>query len=267
MFPRSVECPNALRTLNRECTVFAEYIEKEVLKEEKHEGTKRRTFSNVHSISCSTCNLLFDTLKEQREHYKSNVHTESLLFKEESESEEEQVFESPMITLKIKDSLFHAYKCLFTGQSDPSSHKFYFLSLINGGEMSSAIFDLSTFHPIKHKVIKRYVSRKSQGGSQLKNDNKKNSKANSAGAMIRRHNLVMFEQDIKDLQVEWSEALSKCTRFFLNRNSRNDSLIFSAGIVNRDSQSFLKIPFTTYRPSFEEICRVFTELVSLKKIS
>ncbi|KAJ0409157.1 hypothetical protein ATCC90586_004690 [Pythium insidiosum] len=135
--------------------------------------------------------------------------------------------------------------------------------LLRSGRFAGAVFDREK--AICHKTFQRYTTRRKQGGSQSANDNA-GGRAKSAGATLRRYNEQQLKQDIVDLLVQWKEHLQSTELIFLACVKAERQVFFGGKtpVLTADDTRIRRVPFITSRPTFEEVCRVRSELASVK---
>ncbi|CAO3675780.1 unnamed protein product [Umbelopsis ramanniana] len=150
--------------------------------------------------------------------------------------------------------------------------------MVGGGHFAAAVIDVGKSRAqesnssratsvIAHKTFHRYTTRRKQGGAQSANDNA-NGAANSAGSQIRRYNEVALKQEIRELLSQWRKYLQESDTIFVHAPSANKKIIYyyedaPLDINDKRIQSF---PFTTHRPTLNEIKRAFFELTDLKVV-
>lgn len=135
--------------------------------------------------------------------------------------------------------------------------------LLRSGRFAGAVFDKDT--AVCHKTFQRYTVRRKQGGSQSASDNA-GGKAKSAGATLRRYNEAALKQDVADLLAQWKDVLASTDLIFLS-SGKTDRATFFGGktpVLQPDDPRLRRIPFATFRPTFEELCRVRSELSSVR---
>jgi hypothetical protein len=135
---------------------------------------------------------------------------------------------------------------------------------IGAGHFAGAIFKCqdpakgqSKLVTVVQKTFHRYTTRRKQGGSQSANDNKSGA-ANSAGAQIRRYNETALEAEIKELLISWKTQLNACDLVFVRINpTQRRIFFFDQSVLDYRSFRVKSIPFTTRRPTFSELERIF----------
>jgi len=121
--------------------------------------------------------------------------------------------------------------------------------LLSGGKFAACIFGASGCL-MRHKVLKRYVVRGKQGGSQSSHD-KKGGKAKSIGAQMRREGEKRLAEDVQDLLSSWCEELRSCRVILVSLPAQKKSLVFGDWLNPRDPR-VRKIPFPGIgKPSLE----------------
>ncbi len=91
--------------------------------------------------------------------------------------------------------------------------------LMQAGSFVGTIFDRND--PIRHKVFRRYTTRRKQGGSQSSYDNSGSGRAQSAGANLRRANEQALANEIKALLLSWKDDLLRCSHIYMQVNLRH----------------------------------------------
>lgn len=111
------------------------------------------------------------------------------------------------------------------------------------------------------------IARRKQGGAQSANDNAKGA-ANSAGAQIRRYNEAKLKQEVQEILQEWKSHIEASEFVFLHAPSNNKKIVFGyeGAVLSRENSKIRNVPFTTRRPTLNEIRRVFIELCTLKVV-
>ena len=92
-------------------------------------------------------------------------------------------------------------------------------------------------------------ARKKQGGSQGLNDNAK-SKANSAGAMLRRYGEQALQEDIRSLMRDWEEHIEASERVFLRASTHGKKSFwgYEGAVLEKTDERIRVFPFPTRRP-------------------
>lgn len=174
-----------------------------------------------------------------------------------------------------------------------------FLSM--GGRFAAAIFHDSI--PLVHKSFVRYTTRKKQGGSQQSHDGSNmGHTAHSIGAAIRRKETRRFIEEVHLILQTWKHSIQQCQFIFLfapglnkqvfftktykrtltdtNTPASSLSAVFSPqspslssspsthgndndGGWNKNDPRLRSIPFSVYRPTFDEVCRVHQQLTTV----
>ena len=208
---------------------------------------------------------------------------------------------SPLIYFNSKylpeGSVFGVHKCLFsaTGVEDPlgsmrewqkatQGERVSALFMMGGGHFAAAIvshqrIDISgnakrhgeslqeqAVHFLEHKTFHRYTTRRKQGGSQSVMDNAKG-KANSAGSTLRRYNEAALRNDVQDLLKKWRPYLERCEHIFIRaKNVADRSVFFTENTpLTKVDPRIRTFPFTTRRPTTNELRRAWCEITYLKR--
>ena len=187
-------------------------------------------------------------------------------------------------TLFSNDQLEHPLEALSNWSKDIESvsNKFSVIFMIGGGHFAGAIIshqrlnisgnlrkqDITSQEQatmfLEHKTFHRYTTRRKQGGSQSAMDNAKG-KANSAGSSIRRYNEAALKVDVQTLLQDWKPYLDNCENIFIRARSAADRrMFFEEGFFSKDDQRIKGLPFTTGRPTVEELKKAWCEMTYLK---
>lgn len=93
------------------------------------------------------------------------------------------------------------------------------------------------------------LARKKQGGSQALNDNAK-SKANSAGAMLRRYGEQSLQEEIQALMIEWGDEIRSSEKIFLRASTAGKRSFwgYEGAVLEKGDERVVTFPFPTRRP-------------------
>jgi hypothetical protein len=94
-----------------------------------------------------------------------------------------------------------------------------------GGHFAIALFERDKI--IQHKTFHKYIVRAKQGTAQTAHDQKTGGKARSAGANLRRQNMLHLKQKIQELFQTWKNEIQRCSLIFVRAPSFNQQLLFS----------------------------------------
>lgn len=142
----------------------------------------------------------------------------------------------------------------------------WIILLCHGGYFSGAVF--AGKRVVAHKTFHAYVVRKKQGGRQMSRD-KSGRRPRSGGAQIRRHNEEKHEKEVKELKEMWRQHFCSADLIFTHLPGFNKDLFVSRSpsadefFFEKCDSRLRKIPFSTHRPSFAEVKRVFAELSTI----
>jgi hypothetical protein len=237
------------------------------------------------SLSCHICDKLkFGTLEEFRQHRRSADHLArqmgTLALATALPQAQEQVKENILPVLKIvcDNHLFLlVYKILLYGREDEQYKKnslpltsdlhqqlknisecHIFMGLNGGGYFAAAIIDIKHEKVVRSKTLRKYTSRRKQGGSQSSKDDASNHAACSAGAMIRRENEKrLCEQILELLDTSWKSDMNNVSLAICNGDS------FLQNILRKSNFAVRNFPFTTFRASLLELSRCFETLFTI----
>ncbi len=239
---------------------------------------------STKSLSCRVCHIDdFTNLAEFKAHRQSNNHlsklnaTMELSESHKSESEDEDSFKtgSPFLTVNHKSQSVTLYKTLIATKKEPIyeqleanlNHELFkrlealmklniLIALNGGGYFAAALFSLTESKLVASKTLKRYTSRRKQGGTQSNKDNTASRNIHSAGALIRRENEKKLREEISGLFGNWESTLQPVV-IYCNRDPYLLDLLPKYGTLKT-------LPFTTYQACFEEASRCFSELFRIK---
>lgn len=180
----------------------------------------------------------------------------------------------PVVEFSDGASLFKVYKTVLPGADtdafDPYSaltqareSRFrWAILLLRSGRFAGAVFDKEK--AVCHKTFQRYTVRRKQGGAQSASD--AGGKAKSAGATLRRYNEAALKQDVAALLEEWKRELDGADLIFLSSGKTDRSTFFpdKNPVLRTSDPRLRRIPFATGRPTFEEVCRVRSDLSSVR---
>lgn len=137
--------------------------------------------------------------------------------------------------------------------------------LFNGNHFAAAVFEGDNV--VVHRTFHHYVVRAKRGTAQSANDaQNKGNQAKSAGANLRRNNEASQAKLIQELLTDWQdEYLSKCTLIFLRVPGYKKNLFYGGKnpIFRVKDTRLRSIPFSTRRPTFNEVVRAHKELYSV----
>jgi hypothetical protein len=240
------------------------------------------------SKACRLCDVVFETLRDQREHAKSAQHIAAVQDSrndtsstDESESAEDAdslaARRQPMVFFGSGDQRFGVFKAAFVDNDDnvplPKQFQTFYHAISNmqwaflalsGGRFVGMIVNVATDEMIEHKTFQRYTVRRKQGGSQRGKDASGN-KPKSAGANIRRQNEVMLDNEVRALLNVWRNKLQACQRVFIYApGPYNKQTLFRESSPLKSSDPRLKsIPFPIGRLTLEAITHVYHRLNSV----
>ncbi|KAG1708208.1 hypothetical protein DVH05_024891 [Phytophthora capsici] len=193
----------------------------------------------------------------------------------DSEEEEKAVTTTePVVEFSDGTSVFKVFKNIFPNTEEEEfnpytsldsicSSKFrWAIFLLRSGRFAGAVFEKDK--ALCHKTFQRYTTRRKQGGAQSTSD--ASGKAKSAGATLRRYNEAALKQDVSALLNEWKDVLKDVELIFLSSGKTDRSTFFPEknAVLHSDDKRVRRIPFATFRPTFEEVCRVRSDLNSVR---
>jgi len=146
-------------------------------------------------------------------------------------------------------------------------NKTWAILMISGGYFAGAIFE--GHKNLAHKTIRRYTTRRKQGGSQSAKD-KQGKNIQSAGAMIRRANEKKLREEIHEIMtIEWKTMLQACNLIFMFAPGSNKTYFVNLdgalpGLLDKQDPRIHSVPFTTRRPTLVEIKRIHSILSTVE---
>ncbi|UJR23173.1 hypothetical protein I4U23_026193 [Adineta vaga] len=186
---------------------------------------------------------------------------------------------NPKIVLTLNDGRHLSfYRCLLHGKKNfPQESQeliitaqrlplcvYWCVVMAAGGHFAIALFERDKI--IQHKTFHKYIIRAKQGSAQSAHDQKTGGKARSAGANLRRQNMLHLKQKIQELFISLKSEMQRCSLIFVRAPSFNQQLLFSdknAPLSTTDPR-IRSIPFATLRPTFSEIKRVYDQLTKME---
>jgi hypothetical protein len=86
--------------------------------------------------------------------------------------------------------------------------------------------------------------------------------------MIRRYNEQMLQEEVRQVLNQWRTQLESCEFVFVHAPSGNRKIVYNYpdAVLVQNGSNVRSIPFTTRRPTLNELKRVFIELSTLKSI-
>ncbi|KAI7897884.1 uncharacterized protein BX663DRAFT_462811 [Cokeromyces recurvatus] len=237
---------------------------------EEEENGDSESLNRRDQVRSTNINSLVDKQKEEQEN------------QEELENSAKQVMlpimkkYSALTWFKTTDDDYHygVYRHLFsipqtTLQSlQQPKRRIWTIIMVGGGHFAGAVIDANSadkVHMLAHRTFHRYTTRRKQGGSQSANDNAKGA-ANSAGAMIRRHNELMLQQEVREVLAQWQSHIKASEFVFVHAPSSNRKSVFHYEGAVLDPEHVKSIPFATRRPTLNELQRVYKELTTMKVV-
>ncbi|CAF3045317.1 unnamed protein product [Rotaria sp. Silwood2] len=186
---------------------------------------------------------------------------------------------NPKIILTLNDGRhLSLYRCILHGKKNlPQESQELILTaqrlplcihwcivMAAGGHFAIAIFERDKI--IQHKTFHKYIIRAKQGTAQTAHDQKTGGKARSAGANLRRQNMLHLKQKIQELFITWKNEIQQCSLIFVRAPSFNQQLLFgdkNPPLSTHDPR-VRSIPFATLRPTFNETKRVYDQLTKME---
>ncbi|KAK1939204.1 Protein vms-1 [Phytophthora citrophthora] len=216
--------------------------------------------------------LEYQEKKDQEKNHEDGEYSSSS--SEEEEEEKVAMTTEPVVEFSDGTSVFKVFKNIFPNAEEEEfnpytsldticSSKFrWAIFLLRSGRFAGAVFEKDK--ALCHKTFQRYTTRRKQGGAQSASD--AGGKAKSAGATLRRYNEAALKQDVSALLNEWKDVLKDVELIFLSSGKTDRSTFFPEknAVLHSDDMRVKRIPFATFRPTFEEVCRVRSDLSSVR---
>ncbi|CAF3657895.1 unnamed protein product [Rotaria socialis] len=186
---------------------------------------------------------------------------------------------NPKIILTLADGRhLSLYRCILHGKKNfPQESQeliitaqrlplctYWCVVMAAGGHFAIALFERDKI--IQHKTFHKYIVRAKQGSAQSAHDQKTGGKARSAGANLRRQNMLHLKQKIHELFTTWKNEIQRCLLIFVRAPSFNQQLLFGDknAPLSASDPRIRSIPFATLRPTFSEIKRVYDQLTTME---
>jgi hypothetical protein len=158
-----------------------------------------------------------------------------------------------------------------------------FLCMIGGGHFAAMVISLTPRQTkltptgplskeatvLAHKTFHRYTTRRKQGGAQSSNDSAKGA-AHSAGASLRRYNEQALTDEVRLLLQDWKGMIDTSELLFIRAtgitNRRTLYGPYEGQVLRQNDPRIRGFPFTTRRPTQNELMRSFVELTRVKVV-
>eukprot|EP01060_Flectonema_neradi_P024769 TRINITY_DN33651_c0_g1_i1.p1 TRINITY_DN33651_c0_g1~~TRINITY_DN33651_c0_g1_i1.p1 ORF type:complete len:571 (+),score=160.41 TRINITY_DN33651_c0_g1_i1:125-1837(+) len=139
-----------------------------------------------------------------------------------------------------------------------------------GGSFAGGIF--SKGECVAHTTFSRYITRKKQGGRQSNHEGR----SDTVGSQMRKRHENRYKELIIEQLITWASPLAAATAICLHAPGPMNRLPFyspvSVPMVRDSSQFALKrsdkrivgVPFTTHKPTFTEVQRIYKTLFTCK---
>lgn len=135
--------------------------------------------------------------------------------------------------------------------------------LLRSGRFAAAVF--SQADCLVHTTSTRYTVRRGQGGAQSLHDTSKG-KAKSVGSQLRREGEKALWDDVRTALTQWSTYLRhQSVLIYISCPKVMRKHLFEEchGVLDRDDTRIRSVPMSIGRPSYEEVIRVYTTLMTL----
>ncbi|KAE8914314.1 hypothetical protein PF005_g993 [Phytophthora fragariae] len=215
--------------------------------------------------------------EKKDEGYGSSSSSSSWSEEEEEEEDDEETVATttePVVEFSDGRTVFKVFKNILPDADEESFNPYSSLEkicaskcrwavfLLRSGRFAGAVFEKDK--ALCHKTFQRYTTRRKQGGAQSASD--ASGKAKSAGATLRRYNEAALKQDVAALLLEWKDVLKGVDLIFLSSGKTERATFFPEknAVLQPGDKRLKRIPFATFRPTFEEVCRVRSDLSSVR---
>ncbi|GMF34689.1 unnamed protein product [Phytophthora fragariaefolia] len=209
--------------------------------------------------------------KKRDEGYASSSSSSS---EEGGEEEKVATTTEPVVEFTDGKSVFKVFKNILPGADEENFNPYTSLDqicaskfrwavfLLRSGRFAGAVFEKDK--ALCHKTFQRYTTRRKQGGAQSASD--ASGKAKSAGATLRRYNEAALKQDVAALLLGWKDVLEGADLIFISGGKTERATFFPEKntVLQPGDKRLKRIPFATFRPTFEEVCRVRSDLNSVR---
>lgn len=199
------------------------------------------------------------------------------------ESCSEEYIGSPFIEFNVEERRYMVYKALVFTRVELVERAERFFSdgvglckrmiraatgchvvfLVRSGRVAAGVFDGASGAVISERMLKRYTTRRKQGGSQAARDASRPGVVRSAGAALRRAGEQHLSEDVQSLIADWKEHLARASFVFWNGTPTARSVLFGDELIYSGDARLRTVPFTTHRPTVEELRRVHAQLFSV----
>lgn len=191
-------------------------------------------------FACSLCGMDFQSLEEQKSHYKSRQHLENTKkrIREEMEDSDSEEEDSDDLLDIVEDGCWISFSLLNRritlnkrilesgfGNREVNVNQLgshldghFAVILYRSGFFICGLYCNGTL--LKYYQEKRYTTRRKQGGAQHKKDNS-SGKAISMGARLRRHNELLMQDFVRTTLRNIKEELDACSIIFLGTTKLN----------------------------------------------
>eukprot|EP00590_Aulacoseira_subarctica_P003109 CAMPEP_0172420314 /NCGR_PEP_ID=MMETSP1064-20121228/6704_1 /TAXON_ID=202472 /ORGANISM="Aulacoseira subarctica , Strain CCAP 1002/5" /LENGTH=635 /DNA_ID=CAMNT_0013160233 /DNA_START=17 /DNA_END=1924 /DNA_ORIENTATION=- len=169
--------------------------------------------------------------------------------------------------LKVTNQLQHPHLMSDTTTSSIESRKennktLVTVILLRSGRFAAAVFLQADC--LVHTTSTRYTVRRGQGGAQSLHDTSKG-KAKSVGSQLRREGEKALWGDVRTALNQWSTYLRQSVLIYISCPKVMRKHLFEEcnGVLDRDDTRIRSVPMSIGRPSYEEVIRVHTTLMTI----
>ncbi|KAJ1414869.1 Zinc finger C2H2-type [Sesbania bispinosa] len=217
---------------------------------------------SVPRWTCNTCKAQFDSLQDQRSHFKSDIHrfntgqrvsvwkclimdvNENVLYGNE----------------KVENEVVERLKSLTIEPRDNTHLRIVLLA--SGGHFAGCVFDGDAV--VAHKTFHRYVVRAKAGKKQSSKDASGRS-IHSAGASLRRYNELALKKEVQELLTAWKPYFDASRCIFIHAPSSSRQLLYDGEkpYFTNQQRAVRNIAMSVRRPTFREAKRVYSQLTQV----
>jgi len=159
----------------------------------------------------------------------------------------EKIVRLPLIWNKLPENLTNI-------EQISSCNKEYIVLIIETGQAGLGIF--KDGRVIEHKVIRKYMTRKKQGKSQLKYLKTKGK--SRAGSRVRLKNSIIFFEEINEYIKKWFKSYNICrVLYYIPKPLINIWLSSKVSLpFDKKDENLIKIPINMNTPTFELVKKI-----------
>nr|CAB3485494.1 unnamed protein product [Digitaria exilis] len=186
--------------------------------------------------TCNTCAAEFESLLEQREHFKSDLHRLNVKLSIAGKT----IIKEEDLDKADSDSVFDDLEISSVSGSEDE--------LENGPASERGLY------VVRAKAGKRQSGKDATGKV-----------AHSAGSSLRRYNEAALKKEVQELIFSWKSYFDTCVCAFIYAPSKNRQMLFDGDKTQSVIQAcdIRSVPLTVHRPTLKEAKRVYSNLTQL----